>query len=142
MIGEYKASVRKSLKLPVHSAGFGIGLAQFMKAAENPTIKWYEPTPRFPKVSQDITLKVTTDVLFLPLYRFMATTIKQLKPEQTRSFLYVLDIYQSPDDTDHKHVTFRLIIASYEKTMREQEVTTLLDAVAAAAADKFKAERI
>jgi phenylalanyl-tRNA synthetase beta subunit len=56
--------------------------------------------------------------------------------------LAYLDIFRREDDTGHKQVSFRLAIASYEKTLRDAEVAKLLDAVAAAAHDEFGAERV
>ncbi len=142
MIGEYKASVRKALKLPEHTAGFGISLEQLMRAAQQPTMDWYNPLPRFPKVSQDITLKVTATQPFLPLYQFVVDTSERLRPEKTISYLWVLDIYQREDDVEYKQITFRLEIASFEKTMTDKEVTTLLGLVANAAKDELGAELV
>lgn len=142
MVGEYKASVRKALKLPVRTAGFSIGLTQLMEAAKNPTIDWYTPLSRFPRVTQDITLKVAANVRYSPLYHLLNTTAKEMRPEQTTSRLYAMDIYQRPDDPEHKQLTFRLSIASFERTMTDAEVTALLDTIATAAATDFGAERV
>lgn len=143
MVGEYKAIVRRALKLPVHTAGFGIGLIQLAEAIkEHESIPWYVPLPKFPRVTQDITFKVPAGVLFQPFFFFLKQQCKELKPEQTYAALYAMDNYQSADDATHKQVTFRLQIASYERTMTDAEVNKLLDAVAAAAKDKFGAEKV
>jgi phenylalanyl-tRNA synthetase beta subunit len=52
-----------------------------------------------------------------------------------------LDIYKREGE-DSKHVTFRLNIASNERTLTDPEVNKLLDAVAAAAKERFGAERV
>jgi phenylalanyl-tRNA synthetase beta chain len=142
MIGEYKASVRKALKLPVHTAGFGIGLAQLMEAAKNPTIKWYYKLSRFPGVTQDMTLKVASDTPFAGLRQFLLEKGRELRPEDTTSQWHTMDIYQSETDKTHKNITFRYSVVSHQRTLTDTEVVKLLDAVAEAAKNKFGAERI
>jgi len=142
MVGEYKPSVRKALKLPARSAGFGIGLNQLLEAAKNPTINWYYKIPRFPSVVQDITLKVATDTPFGPLRHFMLEKAREFRPEDATSQWRSIDIYQSETDMAHKNITFRFSIASYQRTMTDTEVTKLLDSVAEAAKAEFGAERI
>jgi phenylalanyl-tRNA synthetase beta subunit len=143
MIGEYKAGVRRALKLPTHSAGFGIGLSQLMQAAQNhDTIPWYMPISKFPRITQDVTLKVPADTAFQPFFFFLKQQCKQLAGEQVETRLHAKDIYQSTDDTEHKQCTFRLVIANYQRTLTDQEVNQLLESVASAAKDKFGAERV
>jgi len=141
MVGEYKASVRKALKLPAHTAGFGVGVAQLQQAMAQ-SARAYQPLPRFPKVTQDVTLKVSAAVSYQQLVDFMNTEVMKARPENTLSNLELLDIYQKEGDTEHKQITFRLSIASYERTMTDAEVGKLLDAVSVAAHEKLDAERI
>ena len=137
VIGEFKAGIRRALKLPAFSAGFEIHL----NVVSEKGLK-YQPLPRFPKVSQDITLKVPTELSYQELAGFAEALLEELKAEQTLLALSPLDIYQRDDDTEHKQVTFRLEIASYERTLTDAEVNKLLDTLAAAAHDKFGAERV
>jgi phenylalanyl-tRNA synthetase beta subunit len=53
-----------------------------------------------------------------------------------------LDIYQRADDVQHKQVTLRLKIASYQKTLTDAEVSKLLESLAVTAKDKFGAEQV
>ncbi len=140
MVGEFNAAVRKSLKLPEHTAGFEIGLEGLLAAQGS--VKPYAALPRFPKVEQDICLRVTADLAYQELYDLVSQTIDDNRPEQTTSDLSPVDIYQRDDDKDHKQATFRLSIASYQKTMTDTEVSALLDKVAEAAQQKYSAERI
>jgi phenylalanyl-tRNA synthetase beta chain len=140
VVGEYNATTRRALKLPNHAAGFEFGLNLVLGHSE--AGKMYEALPRFPKLTQDITLKVSADLPHGDLYQFMHEELTRLKPEHSRLDVSPLDIYQREDDRAHKQVTFRVSIASYEKTLREAEVSDLLAHVAAGAATKFNAERI
>lgn len=140
IVGEYSAATRKALKLPVYSAGFEFGLNLLLGHPSGGAR--YVALPRFPKVTQDITLKVPADLPYQALFDFVQAELAKVRPEQTLLTLDPLDIYQREDDAAHKQVTLRLVIASYEKTMTDAEVGKILDAVAAAAHEAFGAERI
>lgn len=139
LIGEFRPAVTKSLKLPRYCAGFGLDTAALTAIIGAPH---YQPLPRFPKVTQDITLKVPANLPYQGLADFAGKLLEESKPEQSVAALLPLDIYQREGDTEHKQVSFRLEIASYERTLTDQEVNKLLETVAAAAKDKFGAERI
>jgi len=51
-------------------------------------------------------------------------------------------IFQREDDPEHKQVTFRVSLASYERTLTDAEVSKLLDGAVTAAKDSVGAERI
>ena len=149
VVGEFKLSVRRALKLPPYIAGLEINLGIFdlPKAPPSPDQLLaaiygpkYRVLSRFPKVEQDITLKVPSELAHgevAALLENALITRKNLVYE-----LVSLDIYQSEKDQDHKNLTFRLIIASYEKTMVAAEVNGLLDEMAGLAKDKLGAVRI
>lgn len=138
VVGEYKASVASALKLPAFTAGFEV----FASALTKGGTKKYAQLPRFPSVEQDISLKVPVDVTYGELYAFAHESLQHALPEQTRATLSPVDIYQRPDDAAHKQITLRLRLASFERTLKAEEVNGLLDAVADKAKERFGAERI
>ncbi len=139
-IGEYKASVRRTLKLPDFCAGFELGLAPLLdKLSRSPH---YTSLPRFPKVAQDITLKVDAGLDYAELFEFINEKLSENPVNDTFVQLEPLDIFQKADDLTHKQMTFRFTVASYQRTLTDAEVAKLLDQVAAAAEEKFGAERI
>ena len=140
IIGEYTATAMKNLKLPNQSAGFEITITSLLS---NSAIKTkYVPLPKFPKVSQDISLKVPKAVAFAQVSQMLQDTLAAEKPAHTYAELAPLDIYSSPDMPDVKHMAFRLTIASYEQTLLAESVNGLLDTLATAAQKKMRAERI
>jgi phenylalanyl-tRNA synthetase beta chain len=141
IVGEYKQSVAKALKLPRYTAGFTVGQKELL-AAQSTQPSQYQSLPRFPKVEQDICLKVPADVQFGALEAAVRTTLETQKPDHTRLTMSLLDIYQREDDAAHKQVTFRVGLASYEKTMTDTEMTEVLQAVADQAKQTFSAERV
>jgi phenylalanyl-tRNA synthetase beta chain len=140
-IGEYKQSVARELKLPKYCAGFGIDLGKLLGATRQAP-QTYNSQPRFPKVTQDISLKVPAELNYQTVYNFLSSELASKQPEHSLPTLSPLDIYQPADDSTHKHLTFRLAIASYVKTMTDIEVNTLLESIASAAHEKFGAERL
>jgi phenylalanyl-tRNA synthetase beta chain len=138
VVGEYKPGVMRALKLPADCAGFELFLSAFSK----PLGAQYQPLSRFPKVMQDITLKVSADVAFADVAKSIREAVETAKPEHAVLNLSPLGIYQAPDDTEHKNLSFRLEIASYEKTMTDAEVAKLLDIAADATNKAVGAERI
>lgn len=139
IIGEFKPSVASKLKLPKYCAGFEIDTQVLQKELDGAS---YVTLPRFPKVTQDITLKVPADLAYQELYDFVSAELGKAQPKKTLPKLSPLDIFQRDDDKKHKQVTFHLDIASYDRTLTDAEVNKLLDAVAAAAKTKYGAERV
>jgi phenylalanyl-tRNA synthetase beta chain len=137
VVGEYRARVAHALKLPNFASGFEI----FARALIGSTSS-YVQLPRFPKVDQDICLKVSADLPYEELFQFVWNHLQENRPDATYHSLGPVDIYQREGDTEHKQITLRLSIASYERTLTDQEVSQLLDRVAQAAKEKFQAERI
>jgi len=140
MIGECRASVRKQLKLPQYTACFEIDIDMLRTAPQS--IKEYLVLPRFPKIEQDICLKVPADTDYAQVYQFAQAKLGAIEPDNVLSALSPVDIYQRTDDKDHKQITLRFSIASYERTLTDSEVAKLLDEVAQSAASDLQAERV
>lgn len=138
IIGEFSHSVAQALKLPAFAAGFELSTAKLLNLYSGGTR--YQTIPHFPKVEQDMTLKLSSRVSYSQIFSQLSEKLRELKPDNTTANLTPLDIYQKAADT--KHFTWRLSIASYERTMTDHEVNKLLEALAAVAREQFKAERI
>lgn len=138
MVGEFNREVIRNLKLPQFTAGFEIGISELLTSL--PKVLAYEPLPRFPKVEQDISLRVPASVNYGELYEFIVKKLNELKPADTQTSLEPIDFYQN--EKAHKHLAFRLAITSFERTLTAQEVNKLLDTIASQAKTKLKAERI
>ena len=141
MVGEYKASLRRNLKLPKYCAGFGIGLRELQQALEA-TPNRYVPLSRFPKIEQDLTLRVRKDIYAADLEDFVLGQLTAHKPAGSEVRLETISIYASKDEAEFKHLTYRVRLVNYERTMKTEELSGLLDTVVAAAHDTFAAERI
>jgi phenylalanyl-tRNA synthetase beta chain len=139
VVGEYRQTAHKALKLPAYTAGFELFLKPFEKIYAAGTE--YVPLPRFPKVTQDISLRVASDTPYKSVYDAVSNSLGAGGKDMLIS-LEPLDIYQSEDDTARKHVTLRLVVASYDRTLTDTEVNAMLDTAAVACRDSLGAERL
>ncbi|HSX06874.1 MAG TPA: phenylalanine--tRNA ligase subunit beta [Candidatus Saccharimonadia bacterium] len=140
VVGEFSASTRKALKLPTHSAGFEFGLNLVLQNTSQGI--GYQALPRFPKVTQDMTLKVAADVRHQKLFDLIRHELDMARPGHVLATIEPLTIYQREGETDHKQVTFRFTIASYERTLTDAEVHTLLNGIATVATQTLGAELV
>jgi phenylalanyl-tRNA synthetase beta chain len=138
VVGEYRTSVAKALKLPKVCSGFEL-LSASLETSNNQT---YVALPRFPKVEQDICLRLPIDIPYQQLYDFVWAQIIATQPENVYSTLTPVDIYQREGDEVKRQITLRLGIASYERTLTDTVVNKILDTVADAAHRELSAERV
>ncbi len=135
VIGEFKQSLIKTLKLPKYAAGFELGLRALLNGATNS----YKSLSRFPKTTQDISLKVSDKVHYADIKAVLDNGLDELTGSDMTLKLEPLDIYQKNSE---KHFTFRLNAAHYNKTLLSAEINELLDSLAAKAQSELSAERI
>jgi phenylalanyl-tRNA synthetase beta chain len=138
-IGEFSAVTHRNLKLPAFTAGFELDLARVLEAQNDNT---YVPLPRFPKVEQDLSLRVPVSLGYGELASMITVELMELKPDETILGVKAVDIYQPENLKDNKHITIRITVVSYERTLKAEEVNGLLDKVAAVAGEQFGAERL
>lgn len=141
MIGELKQSVIRNFKLPAYTSAMTLDLEGVMRASTGANER-YKPLSRFPKVTQDISLKVSVDTHYAAVYEAVQQSIDTHKNEQSDVTLEPRSVYRAEGDTTHKTITLRLMIASYEKTLTDKDVNRLLEQVAVDVGKTLGAERI
>lgn len=139
-VGEYKRSVQRALKLPDYTAGFELGLKPLAEVMHDSV--HYVPLPKFPSITQDITLRVSNDIPYQQVHDCVQNALLAVQPAHVRSVLHPVSRYQAATEGTYTNSTFRLEIASYDKTMRDSEVTELLNDVTQVALDTIGAERV
>jgi len=108
-------------------------------ASQAPT---YKALSKFPKVVQDISLKVKSDVTYYNTLMTLVWALPELAPKDTTQLIVPLDVYQNPVRPETKTYTFRLWISSFERTLTAEEVNRLLNDLASKARDELGAERV
>lgn len=138
VVGEYKQSVTRALKLPAFCAGFEINIEQ-LQALQKDT-KNYLPLSRYPGVWQDISLKVPSNIKHGDLQTFIEQNINV--PSTTKYQVLPIDIYQNSNQTEFMQMTFRLIVTSYIQTMTDLDVNQILEDLALKTKQEFNTERL
>ncbi len=138
VVGEYRPAVHRALKLPAMTAGFELGPFVLTKSAAQK----YTQLSRFPSVEQDVCLRVPAELSYGELFEFVEEHLQANRPDETYHTLTPVDIYQRDDDPSHKQITLRLRLASFARTLTDQEVNKLLEQIAAAAKESFNADRV
>ena len=133
VVGEFKTSVQKALKLPAYSAGFEVHLQALTRNSNA-----YVPLSKYPSTEQDVTLKVAGEVSYAEL----AACLKDALSETNYQWkLQPVTIYQKDGD-NHKNVTFRLKLSHQDRTLKTIEVNKLVDQLVKNAQTKLAAEQI
>jgi phenylalanyl-tRNA synthetase beta chain len=141
MVGEYRSEVAASFKLPAYAAGFEIGYDALKDAVTQSPTSSYQPLPTFPKVEQDMTLRVPSTVNYGQLSLALRESLDTLL-DKTIAILSIEPLGIFSKDDSHTNVTYRFQIASYERTLTDKEVNNLLDKAAKSLAKTLKAERV
>jgi phenylalanyl-tRNA synthetase beta chain len=137
-IGEYTQKAIKSLKLPESCAGFELNLNELschLSSASN-----YQPLSKYPKVEQDVSIKVESNTEFAKLYSKFNESINDLISSDSEAKVQCIDIYQP--EGSYKNITFRVSIVDYNKTLQASEVNSLLDKSVENTSNSFFAERV
>jgi phenylalanyl-tRNA synthetase beta chain len=100
----------------------------------------YLPLPRFPSVRQDLTLKVGADQAFVDLMKGVDKALSANAPDDTLIKVVPLGVYQANDDKAHKNVSFRINVTGTNRTLTDQEVTHIVEAVVVTVREQFGAE--
>lgn len=123
IVGEYTNSVKKSFKLPDHTAGFEIDPRALLKAV-NAQENAYTPASRYPSAERDVCYSVKEDTLYQTVYDPAASA----KTNGVDVTIDPLDIYKNDNDAT-KNITLRYTLSSHEKTLAAEDVSRTIDAL-------------
>ena len=138
VVGEYKPSVRESLKLPAFSAGFELFLSPLSSSKFA-----YMPLNRYPELEQDFCLRADAKLTYAQSTKFMKEALNKAVKTHGYGFkLQPLDIFQREGDKSHKQTTWHIRLWHPERTLTTQETNKTLDIIASEAKKQLNAERI
>jgi phenylalanyl-tRNA synthetase beta subunit len=139
VIGEFRPSVKKALKLPEYCAGFELDL-NVLKT--NTKKAKYQALSTFPKTMQDITFEVDSRIAYKQLFDNIADSLKNAENQHGyTTTIRPRDIF-AEKDSQKKRITYRIWISHKERTLVTEEINRLLDEIAKAVKESLKAERI
>lgn len=141
VVGELRPQVVSRFKLSRLTSAFTLDIDALLVQTSGFGSR-YKPLSKYPKTEQDLSLRLPADVSYRQVHELAAAELDRIKPLDSLVTLGALDIYQRPEDTDHRQITLRITVTSYDKTLRDQEVSAMLDAVAIEAERQLSAERL
>ncbi len=133
IVGEYKKPVQKGFKLPEYSAGFEINPRALHAAASKVGIR-YQALSRYPGTERDICFQTPANV---PFQTIVNEATAALAETDLITSVEPLDIYQA-EGSDDKNNTVKIKLVSYNKTLTNEEVTSVIDKVIARVVDTTK----
>ena len=133
VVGEYKKSVQKGFKLPDYTAGFEINPRALHDAASKVGIR-YQALSRYPGTERDICFQTPADV---PFQTIVNEATAALAETDLITSVEPLDIYQAEGSSD-KNNTVKIKLVSYNKTLTNEEVTSVIDKVIARVVETTK----
>ncbi|HMT19316.1 MAG TPA: phenylalanine--tRNA ligase subunit beta [Candidatus Saccharibacteria bacterium] len=139
VVGEFRASVRKALKLPDYCAGFEIDMDILRLHEHSHT---YRMLSEYPHSVQDITLELPNTCNWQTIHTLLSNELKVLEAEQQYyGEIEPLQIFQA-DSSDKKRHSFRITITHPLKTLRTDEVNELMAILTKSAEESLGATRI
>ena len=126
MVGELKAVVKQSFKLPDYTAAFSLDIDEIEKyIAANSD---YQPLSRYPSTHRDITLQAASDVP----YKTIADGVTKAVEAYKNTLAIAIEpksIYQANDDTTHTATTFHLTFTSFEHTLTDADIEPVMTSI-------------
>lgn len=122
VIGEFSPAVKKKFKLPDFAAGFELNTDLF-----ETTETTYQPLSRFPSVTQDVSIRMDRQVTYQALLAVVRQALDVYSSTLTLA-IEPLGIYE-PEDASSRTTTLRLRVTSYEKTLSDSDVRTIVESL-------------
>ncbi len=119
VVGEYRTSVKRAFKLPEFSAGFEVH-----EDVLRQSVATYKPLSKYPSTSRDVCFQVSHDVT----YRQIIEAAHHEQSENVDILISPLDIYQG-DDVTVKNITISIMLSPQNKTLSNDETTTITDRI-------------
>ena len=124
VVGEYRKAVQKAFKLADYTAGFEIDPRAVLELSQQ-VGRRYQPLSRYPGTERDVCFQVSEATTYAQVFDAAKAA---LDVTGLITAVEPLDIYQ-PSTGEVKNVTLRMRLGSYEKTMTNDEATTVINQV-------------
>ena len=139
IVGEPKQSVIKNFKLPAYVAAASLDTAGLEAIYAN-HVSNYQPLSRYPSTSRDLSLKVPAKVNYASVYDCVKSVIDS--HQELHIVIMPIAIYQPDGDSSTKTITLNIKFTSLERTLKDKDVTPIIEEISARAADKFGATQV
>lgn len=123
-------------------AGWEIKTDVLLKAQAKAETNNYRALARYPKSSQDLTLKAPLKTAYGELRATLTDVLTAYHQNGWQTDLKLLNIFYAKKDSAVKNISFRLLAWHQEKTVQKEEVSEMVSALVAAARLKHQADQV
>ncbi len=124
LIGEFTPQVYESFKLPEASAGFELDLGYLSENFNQDPV--YKPLNRFPELTQDVTIEVSSDKKYQEVEDELVSKIsKPTNKSGAEFYIKPVSIFQK-DPKSPKKITFSITFYHPERTLNTEEVIKVI----------------
>ena len=127
MIGELKPSVVKAFKLPEYISAVTLDMAFFEQITQGRNVA-YQPLPKYPSTSQDITVLVTENVTFEQINTEILKCIDETTDKMWQVNVVPVSVYADPSQPG-RSLTFRVQASRHDKTLSDAEMSQLVNKI-------------
>jgi phenylalanyl-tRNA synthetase beta chain len=134
-IGVVSDHARNISGIKKHTAILEINFDKFFDIIQK-TVKSYEPIPKYPAVQRDFAFVLDRKILWKDINRVVVQSSGELYKDSQ-----LFDTYEGTGIPEgKKSIAFRLTLQSSEKTLTEEEISSVVENVTKSVAEKFAAE--
>lgn len=135
VLGEFKTSVRRALKLPDYAAGFTVMMAELLDYLDDGSI--YTPVLRYQGTSRDITYQVSEAMTYQQVYDFTRRVLADKLPDEVVAEVAPRDIYRA--DGQCQHITLHIDFHDRRRTIDAKLVNKMMERLAKQAKNELSA---
>ena len=88
---------------------------------------YYQPLSRYPSTSRDLSLKVPAQVNYASVYGCVKDVIDS--HQELQIVITPISIYQPDGDSSTKTITFNIKFTSLERTLKDKDITPIIDEI-------------
>ena len=124
VIGEFRKSVQKALKLPESTAGFELDLQILLENIENSNVK-IRDFSKFQSVERDISINVEENRKFAEIFSIFENISDEFSKIDIETS--PIDIFNNCDGS--KNISIRFKITPFEKTLNGEEIREIMQKI-------------
>ena len=140
IVGELSQTARRNFKLPDYTAAFSLDIEKLQVCLTENREHNYRPLSRYPSTTRDISLKMQSAVDYASVYACAEEVAK--KHRELQIGITPIAIYQPKDDDSTKTITLSVKFTSAERTLTDKDTATIIEEIAAMAAEEFGAAQV
>ncbi|MBP5204441.1 phenylalanine--tRNA ligase subunit beta [bacterium] len=132
VIGNIKQSIKNNFKLPEYTCVLDISVDRLTEIEQG--VNTYRETSVYPPFSVDLCFEMDKSITYETIYNELYSIINR---GDLNGKVECLDIYQDKDNSSRKRITYRISASSYNKTLTDKEISSVVNKIKGAIEHKY-----